>query len=58
MGAITGTFRSEALGKFEVIATDLGRTVVLQWSDHRLVVSPGDPEKFAENVRAMAGLRH
>lgn len=56
-GAITGTFRSEALGKFEVLATYPGRTVALTWPDHTLVVSPEPPEKFAESVRLRAGLR-
>jgi len=55
-GAITGNFRSEALGKFEVIATHPGRTVVLTWPDHSLVVTPEQPEKFAEAVRLRAGL--
>jgi hypothetical protein len=55
-GAITGDFRSEALGKFEVLATHPGRTVVLGWPDRRLVVSPEQPEKFAEAVRLRAGL--
>lgn len=57
-GAITGTFRSQALGKFEVLVTDPARTVVLRWPGHSLVVSPGEPEKFAGAVRAAAGLRH
>jgi hypothetical protein len=55
-GAITGNFRSEALGKFEVIATHPGHTVVLTWPDHSLVVTPEQPEKFAEAVRLRAGL--
>jgi hypothetical protein len=56
-GAITGDFRSDALGKFEVLATYPGRTVVLSWPDHRLVVSPEQPGKFAEAIRLRAGLR-
>ncbi|MES2693827.1 MAG: PH domain-containing protein [Verrucomicrobiota bacterium] len=57
LGAITGNFKSKRLGKFEVLATDHKRTVVLRWPDHVLVVSPERPGDFVDEVRARAGLR-
>lgn len=57
LGAITGSFRSKRLGKFEALLTDATRAVVLRWPDRMLVVSPGRPGDFVAEVRARARLR-
>lgn len=57
LGAITGSFRSKRLGKFEGLLTDATRAVVLRWPDRTLVVSPERPGDFVSEVRARARLR-
>lgn len=57
LGAITGSFRSKRLGKFQGLLTDASRAVVLRWPDRTLVVSPERPGEFVAEVRARARLR-
>lgn len=57
LGAITGSFRSKRLGKFEGLLTDAAHAVVLRWPDRTLVVSPERPGAFVAEVRARARLR-
>jgi hypothetical protein len=55
--AITGSFRSERLGRFYAFLTDTEHAVVLRWPDKVVAVSPSDPEFFILMVRSGAGLR-
>lgn len=45
------TFRNRRLGDFTAFVTDRDRTVVLRFKDRTVVVSPADPEGFAEAMR-------
>ncbi len=49
---IYGWFSNSALGRYRAFVTDTRRTVVLNWPDATIVVSPDDPERF---VRTLAG---
>ncbi|MEM0964156.1 MAG: PH domain-containing protein, partial [Bacteroidota bacterium] len=54
--ALLGRFRSAAVGPFRAYATDRQRAVVLRWRSRTVVVTPDEPEAFAEEVREAAGL--
>ena len=43
-----GGFDSHLLGEFDLYASDLGKAVLLELGDQRLVVTPDDPEAFLE----------
>ena len=51
--SITGLFRSKALGSYRAYVTDPGRAVVLRLPDRTVVISPGDPGAFLEQLRAL-----
>ncbi|HSN91266.1 MAG TPA: PH domain-containing protein, partial [Anaeromyxobacteraceae bacterium] len=54
-GVHHGRFRSDALGSFRLYAWRGGPWVLLETSDGRVVLSPEEPERFAEAVaRAVA----
>ncbi len=57
LGAITGSFRSKRLGKFQGLLTDATRAVVLRWPERTLVVSPERPAEFVAAARARTRLR-
>lgn len=42
----TGGFDSHLLGEFELYATDLGRAVLVETGEDRLVLTPDDPQGF------------
>jgi hypothetical protein len=54
--AFAGRFRNEILGTYRAYATDAALAVVLDFGDERIVVTPDSPVRFAEVVRAQAGL--
>ncbi len=56
VGAISGRYRSQRLGRFHAYVTDRDHAVVLRWPDRSLVVSPDQTAWFIETVRRRAGL--
>lgn len=44
--AYTGWFWSRRLGKFRAFVTDPVRSVVMEFDNHKLVVSPDKPDRF------------
>jgi hypothetical protein len=46
--SFTGWYWSKSLGFYRAFVTDLNRTVVLRFEKKTVVVSPGEPEDFAE----------
>jgi hypothetical protein len=57
LGAITGSFKSKKLGKFEVFMSGTENAVVVRWPDRAVAVSPADPEFFILSAQKAAGLR-
>jgi len=54
--SFTGLFRNSQLGSYRAFVTDPKSTVVL-WLPKRVVVlSPGEPDRFARDVAEQAGL--
>jgi hypothetical protein len=53
--AFTGWFRNRRLGTYRAFATDPARAVVLYFSNRRIVVTPEDPQRFAEVVGGLRG---
>ncbi|MFO8183904.1 MAG: PH domain-containing protein [Candidatus Aegiribacteria sp.] len=49
--SFSGRFRSGRLGSFRAWVNDYGNCVIIETLSGTLVVSPGDPERFAEEVR-------
>ena len=55
--SFSGWYYNSRLGRYRMLVTDPGRSVVLHFADRRpIVVSPGDPEVFARAARVCAGL--
>ena len=54
--AFAGRFRNRILASYRAYATDAALSVVLDFGDDRVVVTPDSPVRFAEVVRARAGL--
>ena len=46
--ALVGRFRNRRLGAYRALVTDPDRTVVLHYTDRRVVVSPDRPAEFAQ----------
>ena len=51
-----GLFRNQKLGRYRAFATDFTRTVVIRMPAQTIVVTPGDPGEFAEQVNRIAGV--
>lgn len=49
--SITGWYWSKSLGFYHAFVTDLNRTVVLRFGKRTVVVSPHDPEDFANELK-------
>lgn len=49
--SFSGRFRSGKLGPFRAWVNDYRNCVIIETLSETLVVSPGDPERFAEEVR-------
>lgn len=56
MYSFTGRFRNHTLGAYRAYVTDLNRTVVLRFPGRTVVISPGEPEAFVAELKAMKGL--
>jgi hypothetical protein len=48
--SFTGFFYNKALGPYRAFVTDQHRTVVLRFSRRTVVVSPGEPEEFVQDL--------
>jgi hypothetical protein len=46
-----GKFRSKDLGSYEAYVTDEDNSVLLEFQDKKIVVSPDEPEKFTEEMK-------
>jgi hypothetical protein len=55
--SFAGWYWSRRLGRFRAYVTDQRRTVVLSLPRHKIVLSPDQPEAFAELLRRQRGLR-
>jgi hypothetical protein len=53
MYSFSGWWWSKGLGRFRAFVTDLQRTVILRMPERTIVVSPGDPERFAAEARTL-----
>ncbi len=51
--SFTGWYRSRALGRYRLFATDLSRAVVLSRLRQVVVVTPADPHAFIEHLRIL-----
>jgi hypothetical protein len=49
--SISGYFWSKSQGSFRAWVTDMHRTVILRFEGRTLVLSPAEPERFAEDLR-------
>jgi hypothetical protein len=45
-----GQFRNKKLGRYRAYATDHGLAVVLRFTDKVVVVTPGAPDRFVEQI--------
>ena len=50
---ISGWFYSRALGRYRAFVTDPSRAVVMRMHSGAVVVSPGDPGRFIQALRAL-----
>ncbi len=50
--SFAGWFRNEVLGSYRAFATNELNTVVLDFAGKKIVVTPDDPHRFAEVIRA------
>jgi hypothetical protein len=50
--SLAGWFRNEVLGSYRAFATNELNTVVLDFAGKKIVVTPEDPHRFAEVIRA------
>jgi len=50
--SVLGNFTNPVLGNYQCFSTDSKRTVVIDFVNKRVVVSPADPEAFREAVMA------
>ncbi len=46
----TGLFRNQKLGRYRAFATDLTHTVVIRMPAKTIVVTPGDPDRFVNEI--------
>ena len=53
--AFAGWFRNRWLGTYRAFATDPARSVVLRFPNRRIVVTPDDPQRFAEVLESRHG---
>ena len=53
--AFAGWFRNRRLGTYRAFATDPSRSVVLRFPNRRIVVTPDDPQRFAEALASRPG---
>ena len=53
MFAIAGLFSNKRLGRYRAFATDPRNSVVLDFGDRKIVVTPGKPEEFLRRLREL-----
>ena len=53
--AFAGWFRNRRLGTYRAFATDPSHSVVLRFPNRRVVVTPDDPQRFAEALAVRRG---
>ena len=53
--SFSGFYRNQHLGPYRALVTDRSRTVVLQYADRTVVVSPESPEDFVRELSETAG---
>ena len=57
--AIAGLFSNKRLGRYRAFATDPERSVVLDFGDRKIVVTPGEPAEFVRRLHELRpDLRH
>jgi len=49
--SFTGYYRNSVIGNFRAYVTDPAKSVVLEFGDRKIVISPDDPQAFVEAVR-------
>ncbi len=49
--AFVGQFRNATLGNYRAYVTDSAKTVVLEWEDRKVVISPHEPDSFVAAVK-------
>lgn len=54
--AIAGLFSNKRLGRYRAFATDPRNSVVLDFGDRKIVVTPATPEEFVRLVREKLGV--
>lgn len=54
--SFSGYFKNKTLGKYRAFVTDLKNTVVLTFPNRKIVLSPGNPERFVEMVKSLVSL--
>jgi hypothetical protein len=54
--SFTGLFRNRVLGSYRAFVTDPHRTVVLRFPRRVVVLSPGEPDAFVEQIRRLRGM--
>lgn len=52
--SFTGLFQSRTLGRYRAFVTDPARAVVLRGAGRVVIVSPAEPQAFAEAARALS----
>ena len=52
--SFTGLFSNHTLGRYRAFATDFANTVVLEFPDRKIVVTPDDPQRFVGLLRPQA----
>jgi hypothetical protein len=53
--SFVGLYRNTRLGWYRCYATDPARAVVLRFSDRRVVVTPDNPQEFAQSITRRQG---
>ncbi len=54
--SFSGWYWNKRLGRYRLYATDPKRSVVLEWSERRAVITPDDPEAFIRQVNRTLAL--
>lgn len=49
--SFSGNFRNKHLGSYRAYLTDHSRSVVLNFSDHKIVISPENPQEFDRQLK-------
>ena len=55
--SFSGRYRNKQLGLYRAFATKLDNSVVLKFSDQTIVVTPDQPQRFANELKQMRNLK-